>query len=40
MLSVWQVWPGASFLAICRPIYAVVAACVFAWLWPGMPQPY
>jgi hypothetical protein len=20
-------------------IYAVVAACIFAWLWPGMPEP-
>ena len=68
-----MVVPGASFLAVCRPvatitfisyaagsisngiwygrtwssvtkeladaaIYAVAAACVFAWLWPGMPQ--
>jgi hypothetical protein len=68
-----MVAPGASFLAVCRPIetitfmsyaagsissgiwagrswpsvmkevvdaaiYATVAACIFAWLWPGMPQ--
>jgi hypothetical protein len=70
-----MVVPGASFLAVCRPIstitfmsyaagslsagiwtgrswpsvmkelgdaaiYAAVAACIFAWLWPGAPQPY
>jgi len=33
-------WPSVTKELLDAVIYAVVAACIFAWLWPGMPQPY